>query len=140
MAAQRDANPGRCLAAVWHHPRWSSGYHGDADADGEEDVSAMYALLAARGADLLLSGHDHDYERFARLAPDGSPSATGIRQFVVGTGGTALRPFVRTAPGSQARSDSTYGVLKLDLRADGYDWSFLPVAGDTFTDRGSDTC
>ncbi len=135
LEADLAANPRACVAAVWHHPRFSSGEHGNNPA-----VAELWETLEAAGAELVLNGHDHDYERFAPQSSSGSPDAAGIREFVVGTGGAALRPFGPIKPNSQARSSSTYGVLKLTLRAGSYDWAFIPIDGQTFTDSGAAGC
>jgi hypothetical protein len=90
---------------------------------------------------VVVNGHDHDYERFAPQNPSGTAdSARGIREFVVGTGGTDLRPFETVKPNSEARNSDTHGVLKLTLNSTSYDWQFVPVAGQTFTDFGSTNC
>jgi hypothetical protein len=126
------ANAGRNVLAYWHHPRFSSGVHGD-----DTDMQTFWDVLYANGADIVLNGHDHDYERFAPQDPDGRADAQyGIRQFVVGTGGTPLRGRASNAPNSEVFS-STHGVLKLVLRAHSYAWRFVPIAGKTFSDTGS---
>ena len=126
----------RCTLAYAHHPRFSSGDHGDS-----EPLTPLWQILYAAGADVFLSGHDHDYERFAPQTPRGKLyRPRGIRQFVVGTGGRSLRPFERRAPNSEARNASTYGILRLVLGRDGYRWEFVPVPGSSFTDRGSGRC
>ena len=130
------AHPSACILAYWHHPRFSSGIlHGsDPRTDG------LWRALAAAGADVILSGHDHDYERFAPQDANGRPSASGIREFVVGTGGSGLRPFGKVLPTSVVRNASTHGILELTLRPGGYDWSFVPVDGRSFHDAGTGTC
>jgi hypothetical protein len=126
------ANAGRNVLAYWHHPLFSSGRHGP-----ERAVRTFWDVLYANGADIVLNGHEHDYERFAPQDPAGrADSEFGIRQFIVGTGGTNLRSRATNAANSQVFS-STHGVLKLTLRADAYDWEFVPIAGRTFTDRGT---
>jgi hypothetical protein len=101
----------------------------------------IYQALYDFGADVVVTGHDHDYEQFHRQNPDGVLDANGIREFVVGTGGTTLRPFDAIAHANTAVRDSTTnGVLKLTLHPASYDWNFLPVAGGTFTDSGSRDC
>lgn len=128
-------HPRACTLAYWHHPRFSSGQHGD---DGAYD--AFWKTLYRAGADLVLVGHDHDYERFAPQNPSGHADPEhGIRQFVVGTGGQALRSFGAVRPNSEARNDRDWGVLRLQLRVDGYDWEFLPVLG-LFADSGQGRC
>jgi hypothetical protein len=90
---------------------------------------------------VILSGHDHDYERFAPQDPDGKlDRARGIREFVVGTGGKNHRPFGAPEATTEVRDTTAFGVLKLTLRTTGYDWKFIPEAGKSFTDSGSDNC
>lgn len=120
------------VLAYWHHPRFSSGTHG-----GEADVGTFWEILYAHGADVVLNGHDHDYERFDPQDPDGRADAEyGIRQFVVGTGGAPLRDRGSDAANSEVFS-SSHGVLKLVLRASSYEWRFVPIEGGSFTDTGS---
>jgi Calcineurin-like phosphoesterase len=128
-------HPRQCVAAVWHQPLFSSGMHGN-----NAVVRPLWAALEAAGAEVVLNGHDHDYERFAPQTAWGAAAPDGIREFVVGTGGGPLRPFASIQPNSVVRRASTFGVLKLTLREGGYGWSFIPVAGATFTDSGSGTC
>ena len=135
LRADLAANPRTCVAAVWHHPRFSSGEHGNNPA-----VAELWRALEEEGAEVVLTGHDHDYERFAPQTGDRVADPAGIRQFVVGTGGAALRSFGSRKLNSVVRSSSTYGVLKLTLRAGSYDWRFVPAAGGTFTDSGSGAC
>jgi len=136
LRSELAAHPARCTVAIWHEPRWSSGAHGDDAA-----VGPFWTALYLAGAELVLNGHDHDYERFAPQDPSGRRDLTqGIREFVVGTGGAQLRPLRERRPNQQAADAQTHGVLKLTLRPDGYDWVFLPVAGETFTDSGSGAC
>jgi len=135
LRADLAAHPRACVAAVWHHPLFSSGEHGPNPA-----VAPLWRALEEAGADVVLNGHDHDYERFAPQTWTGTASASGMREFVVGTGGAALRSFPRVAVNSEVRNASTHGVLRLTLRPTGYDWVFVPVAGRTFTDAGSADC
>jgi hypothetical protein len=128
-------HPTICRAAIWHHPRFSSGEHGS-----DERTAALWAMLAGAGTDLVIAGHDHDYERFEPLRADGTRAPDGIRSFVVGTGGAPLRAFDDVAPGSEVRQSDSHGVLRLALQPDRYDWAFIPIAGDTFTDTGSAAC
>ncbi len=127
LQADLAAHRNRCTLAYWHHPRYSSGLHGSNAA-----YAPFWGLLARAKADLVLEGHDHDYERFAPLQ--------GIRSFVVGTGGKSLYPILWPRPGSVVRSSDTFGVLSLTLRPFGYDWKFLPVPGSTFSDAGTAAC
>lgn len=135
LRADLAAHPHACVAAIWHHPLFSSGAHGD-----QPQVRALWKALEDAGADLVLNGHDHDYERFAPQTSTGVPSPDGIREFVVGTGGAALRPFATVHPTSERRNASTHGVLRLTLQPGGYSWAFVPVAGQTFTDSGTELC
>jgi hypothetical protein len=114
----------RCVAAVWHHPRFSSGIHGN-----HPGAAAVWRVLLRHHADVVLNGHDHDYERFAPQDADGRPSAEGIRQFVIGTGGAELRRFRSLQPNSVVRDAQHYGVLVLALRQGSYDWAFVTTDG-----------
>jgi acid phosphatase type 7 len=135
LKADLEKNATDCTLAYWHHPRFSSALHGN-----NEFMQDVWALLADSGVELVLNGHDHDYERFAPLNAAGKPSATGTREFVVGTGGKNEYPFLVTKTGSQVRKSGVFGVLELKLNASSYDWKFVPVAGKTFTDAGSTAC
>ncbi len=121
------ARPRRCTLAYFHHPRFSSGLHGS-----DPSMAALWETLARGRADVVLAGHDHHYERFAPIS--------GIRSFVVGTGGRGRYPVVRRLPASRVVNTETFGVLRLTLRPGAYDWRFVPVAGSTFTDAGSAQC
>lgn len=127
----RHAATGNVLA-YWHHPRFSTGQHGD-----DPRTQTFWEVLQAGGADVVLNGHDHDYQRFAPQTPDGAPSPDGMREFVVGTGGTGLRPFADDRATVEYRQDEHLGVLRLDLEACGYRWSFLPVGGGGALDQGA---
>jgi len=130
------AHRAQCTLAYTHHPRYSSGQHSDT-----VEIAPLFQALYDFDADVLLSGHDHDYERIAPSNPfDGADSGRGIRQFVVGTGGKALRPFGRIDSQSEARSSDAFGVLELTLRPAGYDWRFVAAAGSSFADSGSASC
>ncbi len=134
---QRDlaGNPRRCVAAIWHTPRYSSGTNGS-----YADTQPLWAALADAGAELVLSGHDHDYERFQPLSAAGQPDANGLRQFVVGTGGAGGGAFPRNTPGSAARSASAIGVLELTLHPASYDYRFLPIPSRPYADSGTVAC
>ncbi len=121
-------HPAKCTLAYWHHPRYSSGRHGDNDMTDE-----LWQALADAGADVVLEGHDHDYERMSPIR--------GIRSFVVGTGGRSLYGWPR-GPGAhtEVRANDTYGLLQLTLRDADYSWKFIPAAGGSFTDSGSGSC
>ena len=126
LRAELAAAPG-CTLAYWHHPRYSSGLHGD-----NAFVDPLWTAAVAGGVDVVLGGHDHDYERLV---------ADGVREFVVGTGGRSLYEF----PGdpsafTEVRTDATYGLLQLTLGDGTYAWQFIPVTDGAFTDAGSGTC
>lgn len=136
LRADLAAHPHRCTLAYWHHARFSSGLHGSNDV-----TDALWQSLHEAGADVVLAGHDHHYERFAALGPDGQPvPAGGLRQFVVGTGGRSVYPVRSPIAGSEVRHSGSYGVLELALKDGAYDWRFLAVEGSSFTDSGSDRC
>ncbi len=136
LRADLAASSTTCTIAIWHHPRFSSGTHGNDSA-----VQPFWDALYAGGADVVVNGHDHDYERFSPQTPAGTADPTfGIREFIAGTGGKSLRAFATTAANSEAKDASTWGVLKLTLRASSYDYAFVPIAGQTFTDAGSGSC
>jgi calcineurin-like phosphoesterase family protein len=126
-----------CTLAYWHHPRFSSGtVHGST-----REMTAIWRILDSAGADVVLSGHEHNYERFAPQTPEGNPDGrTGIREFVVGTGGRTGYPFGKPLPTSEVRLSKALGVLRLQLHPAGYDWRFFSVAGRSFSDRGSGGC
>jgi acid phosphatase type 7 len=129
------SHPARCTLAYFHKPLFSSGY-----SRGNPVVKPLWNVLYNHHADVIVSGHDHVYERFARQTPEGAKSERGIREFVVGTGGAELGGFNYTARNSQVRNANTYGVLKLNLSESSYGWRFVHVAGKTFTDSGSTRC
>ena len=134
------AGPGRepevCTLAYFHHPLFSSGAHGN-----QVKMRPTWDALYAAGADVVLNGHDHHYERFAPQSPSGAADAPrGIREFVVGSGGSAHYGVTSVQPNSQVRNTDTYGVLKLTLHPTSYDWQFVPEAGKTFNDSGTTSC
>jgi hypothetical protein len=136
LRADLAANPTPCALAYWHHPRFSSGRHG-----GREGLSALWQALYEAGVELAISGHDHDYERFAPQDASGRlDRRQGVRQFVVGTGGRSSYRFRDVEPNSEVRATDLFGVLKLTLWPERYDWEFLPVPGHAFTDSGSEPC
>jgi acid phosphatase type 7 len=137
LRADLAAHPAACTLAYWHKPLFSSG-----SAHGNDlTVKPFFQALYEANADVVIGGHDHDYERFAPQTPDAvADPARGIREFVVGTGGKNHRPFVEPRPNSETRDATAFGVLKLTLKPGAYDWQFIPEAGKTFTDSGSGTC
>ena len=110
-------------------------------AGNQTKMTPSWDALYAANADVVVSGHDHLYERFAPQSPSGAADASrGIREFVVGTGGASHATFGTIKANSQVRNGNTYGVLKLTLHPASYDWKFVPVAGQTFTDSGTTSC
>jgi hypothetical protein len=131
-----SAHPTDCTLAYWHHPLFTSRTNSQDPAS-----QTFWQVLYEYGADLILTGHAHVYERFAPQTPTGALDVTyGIRQITAGTGGYALYTFETIAPNSEVRFNDTHGVLKLTLHPTGYDWQFLPVAGKTRTDAGGTAC
>jgi acid phosphatase type 7 len=131
-------HPARCTLAYFHHPLYATGNN-----TATPEVRPFWRILYDRGADVILSGHAHRYERYAPITPGGViDSQKGIRQFVVGTGGNSGGGdiYYDQAPGVQVVKLGTPGVLRLNLGAGTYQWKFVPVAGKTFTDTGTDEC
>jgi hypothetical protein len=131
------ANDADCTLAYMHHPRFSSGnVHG-----GSPTVEPLWRALQDDGAEIVLAGHEHDYERFAPQTETGAlDQQRGVRQFVVGTGGRRLRSFGPPQPHSEARINTAWGVLHLRLRDGSYDWRFVAQTGSSVTDAGSTAC
>jgi Bacterial Ig-like domain (group 2)/Calcineurin-like phosphoesterase len=127
----------RCTLAYWHHPRFSSGVdHGD-----DPMMQPLWEALYDYGVEVVISAHDHIYERFAPQTPTGVLDLSkGIREFVVGTGGGSRDGTGAPKPNSEVRTGTAWGVLKLSLFSDRYEWKFVPVAGNTFTDSGTGSC
>jgi 3',5'-cyclic AMP phosphodiesterase CpdA len=132
-------HPARCTLAWWHHPLYSSGWHGSMPK-----MRDAWELLYQAGAEIVLSGHDHVYERFApQDASSGLDEARGIRQFVVGTGGAYATPFAWAIANSEVRDASHFGVLRLRLLDGAYEWEFLaagPAQPGDQPDRGHGQC
>lgn len=136
LLADLAANPSQCTLAYWHEPRWSSGEHSDAT-----QMSTVWADLVAAKVDVVLSGHNHDYERFAPLNAAGKPDPLGTTEFVVGTGGKNHYGFTAAPlPGEAVRNDKSFGVIDMTLGPTSYSWKFVPAPGYTFTDSGSANC
>ncbi len=136
LRADLAAHPNACTLAWWHEPRFTSGWSGN-----HTMFDAFWKDLYAAGAEIVLNGHDHIYERFAPQTPGAvADSMYGIREFIVGTGGRNHSSIASIQPNSELRNVTAFGVLELTLHPNGYDWSFLPVAGSTFTDSGSQAC
>jgi hypothetical protein len=137
LRADLAAHKNTCTLAYWHHPLFTSGQTGNST-----NVKPLFQDLYDNGADVVLSAHDHDYERFQPQTPAGAvDSARGIREFVVGTGGESHHPFSYSMlPNEVVRNDNTFGVIRLTLHSGSYDWKFQPIAGQSFTDSGTASC
>jgi hypothetical protein len=135
LSSDLAAHPTACSIVFYHHPRWSSGRQGS-----HLQSDPFWRDAAAAGVEIVLGGHDHDYERFAPMDASGAASAAGVREFVVGTGGYGFTNLRAAEPNSEVLNNDTFGVLKLTLRADTYGWQFIPIAGQTFTDAGTGSC
>jgi hypothetical protein len=131
-----SAHPSQCVLAYWHKPRWSSGsVHGSIS-----NVQPLWQILYNAKAELVINGHDHEYERFAEMNASGSAVSPGLREIVAGTGGESHYSFATILSASQVHNSSTFGVLKLTLHSTSYDWKFVPIAGQSFTDSGTTNC
>lgn len=134
LAAHKDK---KCTLAYFHEPLFSAGEK----RPGIFKVKSLWKILYNSGADIILSGHDHNYQRFAPQDPEGkADSERGIRQFVVGTGGKKLYEIESPIANLEVYNDENYGILKLNLYSERYEWRFVPVAGEKFTDSGSTRC
>jgi len=134
LKADLAAHSNYCTLAYWHFPRFSS----SGDVKGS---SAFWTDLYNANADVVLSAHKHNYERFAPQNATGAADPThGIREFVVGTGGKSHQGFRTPDANSEVRDASTFGVLELTLHPKGYDWQFVPAPPGTFVDSGSTSC
>jgi len=138
LKADLAAHSNACTLAYWHHPLFSSG----SSSGGNSKMKPFWEALYAAKADVVLNGHVHNYEHFFPQTPSGKKDLEqGIREFVVGTGGYSLNAFkISPLTTTKVRDASANGVLKLTLHPNGYEWEFVPEAGKTFTDSGSDTC
>jgi hypothetical protein len=134
LAADLAASDARCTLAYWHHPRFSSGPHGN-----DASVAALWQALDEADADLVLVGHDHLYERFLPQTADGVADPNGLRQITIGTGGAGLYQAERIAANSELSIDDSFGVLVLTLRPSSYEWEFVVTDG-TVADEGSGEC
>jgi acid phosphatase type 7 len=136
LRADLAAHANLCTLAFWHHPLYSSGKEGNAPR-----MHDIYQALIDYHAELVINGHDHTYERFAPQDANGLPDpVNGIPEFVVGTGGKDHGRLVNLQPNSLIFDNTTFGVLRVVLHPDGYDYQFVPVAGGVFTDSGSGKC
>ncbi len=135
LRADLAAHTNICTLAFWHIPLFSSG--GRASSNSKSFWDALYTA----DADVVLAGHDHIYERFAPQTPSGAADPVrGIREFVVGTGGSNWTSIASVKPNSEVRNDRSFGILRLTLHPTSYDWQFVPAAGSTFTDSGTTQC
>jgi hypothetical protein len=125
----------RCELAYWHHPRWSSGSGHGSDAD----MAAIWRLMVRQGVDVVLNGHDHVYERFAKLDRSGERDRQGTREFIVGTGGQSLYGFDSPENGSQVRI-AEYGIITMVLKERRYEWAFLLADDGSVRDDGGTRC
>lgn len=133
------SHPAPCTLAYWHHPLFSSGINPKHAIHPE--MKPIWQALYEAGVEVVVNGHEHNYERFAPQDPNGvADPARGLREFVAGTGGKDHTPFGAPIGNSEKRNADTFGVLKLTLRPRGYDWEFVPEAGKMFTDSGSGVC
>ncbi len=130
------SHPARCTIAYWHHPLFTSGRRGN-----NLKMKAAWQMLQKSGAEIILSGHDHHYERFAPQDAEGVHNEKqGLRELLVGTGGVGLTPPDVARTNSEVRDSSTHGVIKLALYDNAYRWEFVPVAGGSYSDSGTGVC
>jgi hypothetical protein len=130
-----EAHPRKCVLAYWHRPRFSSGTHGN-----DPDQDALWRILAEAGADVVLAGHDHDYERFAPMNADGKAEPKGVTHFVAGTGGASHYKFQEPEPASKVRITGQNGILRLQLTEQAYAWEFTAAPDGEVLDSGSSQC
>jgi hypothetical protein len=135
VTADLAANQAKCTLAFMHHPRFSSGPHSKLTPP-----VAVFPVLEKAGVDIVISAHDHIYERFAPMNADGETDTLGIRQFVVGTGGNGLYEIAEVRRNSEARSNESFGVLKLTLEPASYRWEFVSITPGSYSDTGSTRC
>lgn len=129
-------HPAHCTLALWHHPVFSSAWGGH-----DPKMLDIFRALHEAGTELVISGHDHVYERFAPQDPHGSADPVhGVREIIVGTGGAYPQGFAGVRANSEVRQAGVFGVLKLTLRADSYAWEFIPIEGQAFRDAGEGKC
>jgi hypothetical protein len=136
LRTELTTNPVRCTATYWHRPRFSSGPSGNTP-----QMQDIWRILYDFNVDIVISAHDHLYERFAPQDPDGRPDAVrGIRQFTVGTGGAVMHAAVAARQNSEVSNSSAWGVLRLTLADGSYQWEFVPVDAAAFSDSGTGQC
>jgi len=136
LRADLGAHPTPCTLAYWHYPRFGQGLHGSIAT-----VQPLWQALYDSGADVVINGHDHNYQRFAPQTPTGVlDTARGIREFVVGTGGASHYTFPTTAANLEVKDSTSFGVIVIRLDTASYHWDFVPAAGATFHDSGTAGC
>ncbi|MSQ58628.1 MAG: hypothetical protein EXR36_03020 [Betaproteobacteria bacterium] len=136
LKADLATHRAKCVLAFFHHPRFTYGWHGN-----NNKLRNLWSILHDAVADVALSGHDHDYERLAPLNKEGQlDAAHGIRQFVAGTGGAMLGPYLYPHPHSEAKVGGSFGVMRLALRAGEYEWAFMAVNDGNVLDQGKAVC
>lgn len=135
LATELNEHASPCTVVAFHRPRYSSGYHGDFAR-----VDPLWRLVVDAGADIVLNGHEHSYERLGPMDADGHADASGVEAFIVGTGGAPLRGFRKVLETSQVRIDDRHGVLVLQLADGGFDWAFRSTPDDTVEDQGTGAC
>jgi hypothetical protein len=136
LRADLAAHPARCTLAYWHHPRFSSGQAGDAGS-----MDTIWTDLFSAGAEIVLNGHDHEYERFAPQDGEGKlDEIHGIREFVVGTGGKNHMNFRAIKANSEVHDNTSFGFLELALNDGLYSWRFVSDPPGGFSDSGSGSC
>jgi len=135
MKQDLETHPSRCSLAIWHHPRFNSGIAGNADW-----LYTFWDVLYEQGVDIVVNGHDHHYERMAKINPQGEPdSIYGIRSFIVGTGGASHYGIDKVQPFSEVRITKQFGIIQFELKAESYAWQFINVEGEVL-DSGTDIC
>ncbi|MBC3935665.1 metallophosphoesterase family protein [Undibacterium rugosum] len=136
LREELSSNQKLCTLAFWHHPAYSSGGHGN-----NSFMQPVWKMLADAKADIVLTSHDHDYERFAPMNGNGDRDEQGgIRSFVVGTGGAKLTPMFFPKGTTEIRDNNTHGVLKLVLHEKSYEWEFISIGDSNFSDKGKGSC
>jgi hypothetical protein len=136
LKADLASKPNQCVLAIWHRPLFSTGEHGDSVR-----MRKIFAALYDAGAELVVNGHDHGYQRLKPVDSLGVDDPTnGVREIVVATGGASLYDFPTSSDLIEVRDNTSHGVLKLTLAPGSYSWEFVPVPGDTFTDSGTANC
>lgn len=135
LTTELNEHASPCTVVAFHRPRYSSGYHGD-----DAGVDPLWRLVVDAGADIVLNGHEHSFERLGPMDADGHADANGVVAFIAGTGGAPLRGFEDVVETSQVRIDDRHGVLVLQLADGSFDWAFHSTPDDTVEDQGTGAC